>query len=86
MAYEGRSKLLFQLPRTSGGTEIESNVTCVRDARLRYRNHKKLDLGIVLTSFSYSKEKNARDRIYAALGIVKPQSLERHYPRLRQVR
>jgi len=29
----------------------------------------------VLTSFSYSKQEDPRDHIYAALGIVKPQSL-----------
>jgi hypothetical protein len=34
MAYEGLSKLLFQIPKTSGGIEMQSYITCVRDARL----------------------------------------------------
>lgn len=74
MAYEGRARLLFH-PRKMGP---QSYLPCVRDARSRYRNcetPKCLDLGIVLTSFNNSKEKNPRDRIYAALGIVKPQEL-----------
>ncbi|KFA71993.1 hypothetical protein S40288_08080 [Stachybotrys chartarum IBT 40288] len=78
LAYEGRSKLLFQVSRISSGNGIQSYILNVRDARIRYRNNqnrKCLDLGIALTSFCYSKEKDPRDRIYAALGIVKPQSL-----------
>ena len=78
IAYEGRSRLLFQLLRTPSGTEIQSYIPFVREARLRYRNYenpKCLDLGIVLTSFSYSKEENPRDHIFAALGIVRPQPL-----------
>lgn len=74
MAFEGRSKLGFQLSETV----LQSKIPCVRDARIRYRNNENprcLDLGIALTSFSYSKETDARDHIYAALGIVKPQSL-----------
>ena len=78
MAFEGRSKLAFPLPKADNATELQSYIPCVRDARLRYRDYKNprcLDLGIVLTSFSYSKETEPRDRIYAALGIVKPPSL-----------
>ncbi|KAF5539777.1 het-domain-containing protein [Fusarium napiforme] len=80
MAYEGRAKLAFQRFRTHGTDNVASLIPCVRDARLRYRNRdepnsKCLDLGIVLTSFSYSKQTNPRDKIYAALGLVKPQSL-----------
>ncbi|RKL06842.1 hypothetical protein BFJ70_g16978 [Fusarium oxysporum] len=80
MAYEGRAKLAFQHFRNPGADNIASLIPCVRDARLRYRNRdepnsKCLDLGIVLTSFSYSKQTNPRDKVYAALGLVKPQSL-----------
>ncbi|KAF5637131.1 het-domain protein [Fusarium sp. NRRL 52700] len=80
MAYEGRAKLAFQHFRNSGADNIASLIPCVRDTRLRYRNRdepnsKCLDLGIVLTSFSYSKQTNPRDNVYAALGLVKPQSL-----------
>ncbi|KAH7471361.1 hypothetical protein FOMA001_g13292 [Fusarium oxysporum f. sp. matthiolae] len=80
MAYEGRAKLAFQRFRNPGTDNIASLIPCVRDARLRYRNRdepnsKCLDLGIVLTSFSYSKQTNPRDKVYAALGLVKPQSL-----------
>jgi len=78
MAFEGRSKFGFQLPKADNATELQSYIPCVRDARVRYRdndNPRCLDLGIVLTSFSYSKETNPRDRIYAALGLVKPQSI-----------
>jgi hypothetical protein len=78
MAFEGRSKFAFPLPKADNATELQSYIPCVRDARVRYRdndNPRCLDLGIVLTSFSYSKETDPRDRIYAALGLVKPQSL-----------
>jgi hypothetical protein len=78
LAYEGRSRLLFQVPRISSGNDMHSYILTVRDARVRYRNYENrvcLDLGIAMPSFSYSKEKDPRDRIYAALGIVKPQSL-----------
>jgi hypothetical protein len=74
MAYEGRFKLGFQ----PNNTELHSLVPCVRDARVRYRdmqNPKCLDLATVLTSFGYSKQKDPRDHIYAALGVVKPRSL-----------
>lgn len=78
MAFEGRSKLAFPLRKADNTTELQSYIPCVRDARVRYRDYENprcLDLGIVLTSFSYAKETNPRDRIYAALGIVKPQTL-----------
>lgn len=77
MAYEGRCRLNFQLPKADNATELQSYILFVRDARVRYRNENPscLDLGIALTSFNYSKETNPRDHIYAALGIVKPQSL-----------
>ncbi|KAK7426493.1 hypothetical protein QQZ08_007088 [Neonectria magnoliae] len=80
MAYEGRAKLEFQPFRNPGTDDLASLIPCVRDARLRYRNRdepnsKCLDLGIVLTSFSYSNQTDPRDRVYAALGLVKPQSL-----------
>jgi len=74
MAYEGRFKLGFQ----PNNTELHSRLLCVRDARVRYRNKQSprcSDLATVLTSFSYSKQENPRDHIYAALGVVKPQSL-----------
>jgi hypothetical protein len=73
MAFEGRSKMTFQ-PQKG----LQSYITCVRDARTRYRGYeraRRLDLGIVLTSFSYSKATNPRDLVYAALGIIKPRSL-----------
>ncbi|PMD23464.1 hypothetical protein NA56DRAFT_72012 [Hyaloscypha hepaticicola] len=73
MAFEGRSKMIFQ-PQKG----LQSYIPCVRDARTRYRDYesaRRLDLGIVLTSFSYSKATNPRDCVYAALGIVKPRSL-----------
>lgn len=80
MAYEGRSKFVFQPFRNTGANDTASLIPCVRDAQLRYRNRdepssKCLDLGIVLTSFSYSKLTDPRDKVYAALGLVKPQSL-----------
>ncbi|KAF9772424.1 hypothetical protein IL306_009871 [Fusarium sp. DS 682] len=80
IAYEGRSKLVFQPFRDPDANDTASLIPCVRDARLRYRNgnepnSKCLDLGIVLTSFSYSKQTDPRDKVYAALGLVKPQSL-----------
>lgn len=74
MAYEGRKRLLFQPQRT------RSYIPCVQDARLRFRDCERTvgyDLGIVLNSFAYSKEQNPRDKIYAALGIVRPQSLRK---------
>ena len=73
MAFEGRSKMTFQSQKG-----LQSYIPCVRDARTRYRDYENprcLDLGVVLTSFSYSKATNPRDRVYAALGIVKPQSI-----------
>lgn len=71
LAYEGRMRLLFQPQRTI------SYIPCVSDARIRFRDYERpraYDLGVVLTSFTYSKEKNPRDKIYAALGIVRPRS------------
>ncbi|EEU34771.1 uncharacterized protein NECHADRAFT_82369 [Fusarium vanettenii 77-13-4] len=73
MAYEGRSKLVFQRFRNPLGDEFPSLVPCVRDARLRYRNSSKTrcqDLATVLTSFSYSKQTDPRDIVYAALGLI----------------
>jgi hypothetical protein len=80
MAYEGRAKLTFQPFKIRETDNMASHIPCVRDARLRYRNgegpnSKSLDLGIVLTSFSYSNQTDPRDKVYAALGLVKPQSL-----------
>lgn len=51
-----------------------SNVICVRDARRRYRSRvdRSLDLGVILTTFTYLRETDARDRIHAALGMVFP--------------
>lgn len=68
------------LPSNHVTDNIASLILYVRDARLRYRNRdesnsKRLDLGIVLTSFSYSKQINTRDKVYASLGLVKPQLL-----------
>lgn len=72
-AYEGRQLLRFK--RTYG----KSNIFCVRDARQRHRSRQidnsTLDLATVLTSFTYSRESDRRDRIYAALGIVVPRHI-----------
>ncbi|KAH7267942.1 heterokaryon incompatibility protein-domain-containing protein [Fusarium solani] len=77
MAYEGRSKLLFQRFRSPLADEFPSLVPCVRDARLRYPNSDETrcqDLATVLTSFSYSKQMDPRDMVYAALGLITLQS------------
>jgi hypothetical protein len=80
MAYEGRTKLLFQPFRNPGTDDIASLIPFVRDARVRYRNRdetnsKCIDLGAVLNSFSYTKQTDPRDKVYAALGLVHPSSL-----------
>ncbi len=74
VAYEGRECLRFK-PAYN-----KSNLFCVRDARRRYRsraidNFHCFDLATVLTSFTYSRESDPRDRVYAALGIVFPRHI-----------
>lgn len=74
LAYEGRTCLRFKPPSE------KSNIVCVRDARQRYRSRSSegsrcYDLATVLTSFTYSRETNPRDRVYAALGIVYPRQI-----------
>lgn len=73
-------KLLFQPFRNPGTDDIASLIPFVRDARVRYRNRdetnsKCIDLGAVLNSFSYTKQTDPRDKVYAALGLVHPSSL-----------
>jgi hypothetical protein len=75
IAYEGRMFLLLQRPPLNLG--MIRHIPMIRDARIRHRRFEDpncFDLGIALDSFTYTKEEIHHDRIYAAPGIVRPQS------------
>lgn len=73
-AHRGRSLIVFkEFSDVYTTSPFSGAVSCVTTARRWYRGPSlEFDLAAMLTTFTYSKEHKAQDRIYGALGLVKP--------------
>lgn len=77
-AHGGRT--IFNFQKSSNNQDpFGAPLLCVKDARRRYKNPTLAsDLAAVLSTFTYSKETDSRDHIYAALGLVKSKGRENY--------